>query len=63
LKASSARANRIQPRLTRNRGGRCESDGDELSLLGLIAFFGAFSYVLVRALRRRRLVLSPAGAA
>ena len=34
-----------------------------LSLLGLLAFFGAFSYVLVRALRRRRLVLSPAGAA
>ena len=44
-------------------GAGADWPGDELSLLGLIAFFGAFSYLLVRALRRRRLVLSPAGAA
>jgi flagellar biogenesis protein FliO len=31
--------------------------GDELSLLGVIAFIGAFSFLLVRALRRR---LAPA---
>jgi uncharacterized membrane protein len=44
-------------------GAGADWPGDELSLLGLIAFFGAFSYLLVRALRRRRLVLRPAGAA
>jgi len=36
--------------------------GDELSLLGLIAFLGGFSWLLVRALRRRRLALTPARA-
>ena len=35
--------------------------GDELSLLGVIAFFGVVSYVLVQALRRQR-VATPAGA-
>jgi uncharacterized membrane protein len=44
-------------------GAGADWPGDELSLLGLIAFFGAFSYLLVRALRRRRLVLRPARAA
>jgi uncharacterized membrane protein len=36
--------------------------GDELSLLGLIAFLGGFSWLLVRTLRRRRLALTPARA-
>src|SRR5438093_1737391 len=36
--------------------------GDELSLLGVIAFLGAFSFLLVRALRRR-LALAPVEAA
>ena len=36
--------------------------GDELSLLALVAFLSAFSWLLVRALRRRRLELRPAGA-
>jgi uncharacterized membrane protein len=36
--------------------------GSELSLLGVVAFLGAFSYLLVRALRRRRLALVPAEA-
>jgi len=36
--------------------------GDELALLGVIAFFGAVSFALVRALRRRRLVLRTAEA-
>src|SRR5436190_1044057 len=35
--------------------------GDELSLLALIAFLSGFSWLLVRALRRRRLALTPAG--
>jgi uncharacterized membrane protein len=35
---------------------------DELALLGVIAFFGAVSFALVRALRRRRLVLLTAEA-
>jgi uncharacterized membrane protein len=39
-----------------------EWPGDELSLLGVIAFFGALSFVLVRALRRRRTILVAAGA-
>jgi uncharacterized membrane protein len=36
--------------------------GSELSLLGVVAFLGALSYLLVRALRRRRLALVPAEA-
>ena len=36
--------------------------GDELSLLGVIALFGATSFVLVRALRRQRGRLVPLGA-
>jgi uncharacterized membrane protein len=36
--------------------------GDELSLLGVIAFFGLASFVLVRAFRRQRLPAVPAGA-
>ena len=34
--------------------------GDELSLLGVIGFLGALSFLLVRALRRQRLALVPA---
>jgi uncharacterized membrane protein len=34
--------------------------GDELSLLGVIGFLGALSFLLVRALRRQRLGLVPA---
>jgi uncharacterized membrane protein len=41
-------------------GAGADWPGDELSLLGVLAFFGLVSFVLVRALRRRRLV--PAGA-
>jgi uncharacterized membrane protein len=36
--------------------------GDELSLLAVIAFFGVFSLLMVRALRRRRVALVPAEA-
>jgi uncharacterized membrane protein len=36
--------------------------GDELALLGVIAFLGVLSYALVRALRRQRLALVPTGA-
>jgi uncharacterized membrane protein len=36
--------------------------GDELSLLGVIAFIGALSYLLVRALRHQRLSTATAGA-
>jgi uncharacterized membrane protein len=36
--------------------------GDELSLLGVIAFIAALSHLLVRALRRQRLLTAPAGA-
>jgi uncharacterized membrane protein len=35
-------------------GAGVDWPGDELSLLGVIGFFGASSFVLVRALRRRR---------
>ena len=35
-------------------GAGVDWPGDEASLLGVIAFFAAVSYVLVRALRRRR---------
>jgi uncharacterized membrane protein len=36
--------------------------GDELSLLGVIAFVWALSYVLLRMLRRQRLATVTAGA-
>ncbi len=36
--------------------------GDEVSLLGVVAFIGATSFVLVRLLRRQRLALVPAKA-
>ena len=36
--------------------------GDELSLLGVIALFGATSFALTRALRRQRARLVPVGA-
>ena len=39
-----------------------EWPADEASLLGVIAFFAAVSYVLVLALRRQRLVPAVAGA-
>ncbi len=43
-------------------GAGVEWPGDELSLLGVIAFFGVVSLVLVRGLRRkRRATLVPAG--
>jgi len=42
-------------------GAGVEWPGDELSLLGVLAFFAAVSFVLVRSLRRRR-TLVPAGA-
>jgi uncharacterized membrane protein len=38
-------------------GAGVDWPGDELSLLGVIAFFSALSFILVRALRRRRRVL------
>jgi uncharacterized membrane protein len=43
-------------------GAGVEWPGDELSLLGVIAFLGALSFLLVRALRRQRLALVPAEA-
>ena len=43
-------------------GAGADWPGDELSLLGLIAFLAAFSWLLVRALRRRRLAYKPAEA-
>jgi uncharacterized membrane protein len=39
-----------------------EWPGDELALLGVIAFFSAVSYALVRGLRRRRASLAAVGA-
>jgi uncharacterized membrane protein len=36
--------------------------GDDLSLLGVVAFFGVVSFVLVQLLHRRRLAFTPAGA-
>jgi uncharacterized membrane protein len=39
-----------------------EWPGDELSLLGVIAFFSLVSFGLVQALRRQRLAAAPAGA-
>jgi len=43
-------------------GAGVDWPGDELSLLGVIAFFGLVSFALVRALRRRRVVPVTAGA-
>jgi len=43
-------------------GAGADWPGDELSLLALVAFLSAFSWLLVRALRRRRRELRPAGA-
>jgi uncharacterized membrane protein len=43
-------------------GAGIDWPGDELSLLGVIAFFGVVSYLLVRVLRRQRLATVPAGA-
>jgi uncharacterized membrane protein len=43
-------------------GAGVDWPGDELSLLGVLAFLGALSFVLVRVLRRQRLALHPSGA-
>jgi uncharacterized membrane protein len=43
-------------------GAGADWPGDELSLLALIAFLGAFSWLAVWALRRRRVSFSPAEA-
>jgi uncharacterized membrane protein len=43
-------------------GAGVDWPGDEVSLLGLLAIFGAVSFVLVRSLRRYRVTLAPAGA-
>jgi uncharacterized membrane protein len=43
-------------------GAGVDWPGDELSLLGVIAFFVVVSFGLVRVLRRRRTTLVPAGA-
>jgi uncharacterized membrane protein len=43
-------------------GAGVDWPGDELSLLAIIGFFGAFSLLAVRALRRRRSELVPAEA-
>jgi uncharacterized membrane protein len=43
-------------------GAGVDWPGDELALLGVLAFFALVSYALVRALRRRRLVPLGAGA-
>ena len=40
-------------------GAGVDWPGDELSLLALVAFFGGCSWLLVRALRRRRLAYRP----
>jgi uncharacterized membrane protein len=40
-------------------GAGADWPGDELSLLALIGFLAAFSWLVVRALRRRRLAYSP----
>jgi uncharacterized membrane protein len=42
-------------------GAGVDWPGGELSLLGILAFLGALSFVLVRALRRRHFELHPAG--
>jgi uncharacterized membrane protein len=43
-------------------GAGVDWPGDELSLLGVIAFFGVVSFVLVRSLRRQRITLVAAEA-
>jgi uncharacterized membrane protein len=43
-------------------GGGVHWPGDELSLLGVIAFLGLLSFALVRVLRRQRLATIAAGA-
>jgi uncharacterized membrane protein len=43
-------------------GAGVDWPGDELSLLGVVAFIGALSFGLVRSLRRQRLSAAPAGA-
>ena len=43
-------------------GAGVDWPGDELSLLALLAFFGGFSWLVVRTLRRKRLAYTPAGA-
>jgi uncharacterized membrane protein len=43
-------------------GAGVDWPGDELSLLGVIAFFGLVSFALVRSLRRRRVRLVAVGA-
>ena len=43
-------------------GAGVDWPGDELSLLAVLGFLGALSFVLVRLLRRQRLALSPSGA-
>jgi uncharacterized membrane protein len=43
-------------------GAGADWPGDELSLLALVAFLGGFSWLVVRALRRRRLEYAPAEA-
>jgi uncharacterized membrane protein len=43
-------------------GAGVEWPGDEVALLGVIAFFGALSFALVRLLRRKRVVLLTAEA-
>jgi uncharacterized membrane protein len=42
-------------------GAGVDWPGDEVMLLGVVAFFGAVSFTLVRALRSRRAVLTAAG--
>jgi uncharacterized membrane protein len=44
-------------------GAGVDWPGDELSLLGVLAFLGAVSFLYVRALRRRRLAVAPVEAA
>jgi uncharacterized membrane protein len=43
-------------------GAGVDWPGDELALLGVLAFLGVLSFVLVRTLRRQRLNALPAGA-
>jgi len=43
-------------------GAGVDWPGDELSLLAVLGFLGALSFVLVRLLRRQRLALRPSGA-
>jgi uncharacterized membrane protein len=44
-------------------GAGVDWPGDELSLIGVIAFVGLLSFAFVRALRRRRVATAPHGAA